>query len=147
MAWDLVTGPDAGVWTAAQVGTAYVPEVEEAIGLRHNGSFVAGTIYEDWNGKSIVAHIAVAGRMTPAFVSAIFDYPFNVCGAHKIICPIPSDNARSINLATKMGFRQEACLKDATPTGDMLLFTLTRSNCRFLEERYGKKSTRAPACA
>jgi RimJ/RimL family protein N-acetyltransferase len=147
MAWDIATGPDAGMWTALQVGTFFVPGTEEAIGLKRRGEFVAGVIYEDWNGKSIVAHIAVAGRMTPTFLWAIFDYPFNVCGAHKVICPIPADNVRSIALATNMGFRQEARLADAAPSGDILLFTLIKSNCRFLKERHGKKETRTAADA
>lgn len=145
MGWHITSGSEAGVWAATQIGCVFRPEYDTAIGLQRGGEFVAGVIYEGWNGKSIVAHIAVSGRMTPAFLAAIFDYPFRVCGAQKVICPVPSDNARSIKLATNMGFMQEARIQDAAPTGDVLLFTLTKSNCRFIEERYGKECTISPA--
>ena len=147
MGWHIVTGHVAGEWIAKTLGCAYFPERSEAIGLQNPNGFVAGVIYEDWNGKSLVTHIAVTGCMTSAFLAAIFDYPFNVCGAHKIIAPVSSDNARCIGLVKNMGFAEEARLKDASPTGDILLFTLCKNDCRFLKERYGKKSTRAPARA
>jgi L-amino acid N-acyltransferase YncA len=144
MGWHLTTGPDAGAWVARQINGSYQPGCV-AIGLKRGDAFTAGVLYEQWNGRSIVAHIAVRGRMTPAFLAAIFDYPFKVCGAQKVICPIPSDNARSIRLATNMGFREEARIKDAAPTGDILLFTLAKSECRFLEDRYGQKCAYATA--
>jgi RimJ/RimL family protein N-acetyltransferase len=148
MGWHLVTGPEAGAWVAAQIDGSYQPG-STAIGLwRASDAFdglVAGVLYEQWNGVSIVAHIAISGRMTPAFLAAIFDYPFHVCGVRKVISPIASDNLRSIKLAINMGFEHEATLKDAAPTGDILLFTLTKTKCRFLEDRYGKKCPRAPA--
>ena len=147
MAWDIATGPDAGMWAAEQIGTFFVPGTEEAIGLKRHGTFVAGVIYEDWNGKSIVCHIAITGRMTPDYLWAIFDYPFNVCGAHKIIAPICADNDRCIKMVTNMGFREEARLAEASPRGDILLFTLLKTNCRFLKERHGKKETHAAARA
>jgi len=147
MGWDIVTGPDAGAWTAAQIGTAFLPSAETCIGLTRHGEFVAGVIYEDWNGKSIVAHIAITRCITPAYLAAIFDYPFNVCGAHKIICPVCSDNPRAIKLVSNMGFAIEAALKDAAPTGDILIFTLTKADCRFLKEHHGKEKASAAACA
>ena len=138
MGWHLVTGADAGNWVAEQINGSY-QDGTTAIGLKAHGVFSAGVLYEQWNGRSIVAHIAVSNRMTPAFLAAIFHYPFIVCGAHKVLCPIPSDNARSISLATRMGFDLEARLRDAAPTGDILIFTLTKANCRFLKDRYGTK--------
>jgi len=147
MGWDIVSNnPRAGIWVASQIdGACYVPGTV-SLGLLHNNKFVAGVNYEQFNGRSIVALIAVKGRMTPAFLAAIFDYPFCVCGVHKIICTIDSNNARSIRLCRKMGFSQEGNIKAAaTSGGDLLIYTLEKSNCRFLKERYGKKSTRAPA--
>lgn len=141
----LVTGPVAGAWVAAQINGSYSAGHSEAIGLMHGDRMVAGVLYEQWNGRSIVAHIAVSGRITRAFLAAIFDYPFRVAAVHKIICPIPADNVRSVALATNMGFHEEARLTDAAPTGDVLLYTLTKSNCRFLGDRYGQKRSNAAA--
>lgn len=148
MGWHLITGREAGEWVAKQIKGHYAPHNSVAIGLKRYDRFNAGVLYEQWNGRSIVAHIAVAGRMTPAFLAAIFDYPFNVCGAHKVICPVPSDNIRSAKLARNMGFELEARIKDAAPTGDILIHTLSKADCRFLGTKYhGKIGTVAPARA
>lgn len=145
MGWHLITGQEAGAWVAQQINGSFSPDSCEAIAVARDGVIQAGVMYDQWNKRSIMAHIAVSGRMTPAFLAAIFDYPFNECGVTKVICPITSDNARSIRLCKHMGFTQEARIKDAAPTGDVLLFTLTKSACRFLKDRYGKKCAKAAA--
>jgi len=137
MGWHISTDAAwVGPWVAEQIGGSHLPG-NVAIGLSKDGlGLVAGVLYEQWNGRSIVAHIAVRGRMTPSFLAAIFHYPFTHIGAHKVLCPVPSDNARSIRLAINMGFREEARIADAAPTGDILIFTLTKAACRFLEEKH-----------
>jgi len=148
MGWHITTDPNwVGGWIAKQIGGSFCPAHSTTIGLTPDGrQLCAGVLYEQYNGRSIVAHIAVSGRMTPAFLAAIFDYPFNVCGVEKVISPIPSDNAASIRLCAKMGFRQEGRIRDAAPNGDILLFTLPNNECRFLGHRYhGKIRARAPA--
>lgn len=77
--------------------------------------------------------------MTPSFLAAIFDYPFNVCQAGKIIVPVGSDNKESIALVKNMGFEQEGRIKDAHPEGDILLFTLARDACRFLAPKFQQR--------
>lgn len=77
--------------------------------------------------------------MTPSFLAAIFDYPFNVCQVEKIIVPVPSSNTESTGLVTNMGFTEEARIKDAHPEGDIVFFTLARDACRFLHSKYAEK--------
>lgn len=145
MGWHLTTGPLVGKWVAQQINGSYQPG-GEAIGLFRDGiGIIAGVLYEQYNRRSIVAHIAIHGRVTPAFIAAIFDYPFNVCGVNKVICPIPADNKRSIALAENMGFQEEARIRDAQPTGDILLFTLPKTQCRFLGEKFSGKIRSIPA--
>lgn len=149
MGWHIITDPTwVGPWVAERINGSHQPG-GVCIGLSNDGlSLVAGVLYEQWNGRSIVAHIAIDGRITAAFLAAIFHYPFIHCGAEKIICPIASENARSIRLASHMGFVHEATLKDAQPVGHILLFTLTKSDCRFLGEKFlGKIRTTSPGCA
>jgi RimJ/RimL family protein N-acetyltransferase len=77
----------------------------------------------------------------------MFDYPFNVCGVDKIIAPVGSKNAKAIRLVRKMGFTEEARLKDADTDGDIVFLTMTREACRYLGHRYGKKITGTAASA
>lgn len=115
----------------------YFAERSQAIGLRR-GKIVAGVIYENWNHQSIWCHIAIEGRLTPTYLAAIFDYPFNVAQVEKIIVPVGSDNAESLKMVKKMGFVEEGRIKDGRPDGDIVFLTLARDSCRYTKERYRK---------
>jgi RimJ/RimL family protein N-acetyltransferase len=146
MGGDMIEASDQiGEWVAAHGLGRYAPETSRALGLRRNGKIVAGAIYQDWNGQSVVLHIAIAGKLTPAFLGAMADYTFNVCNVEKAIAPVSSDNLNIINLIEKVGFIEEARVINATPGGDLLYFTLHRDNCRFLGERYAKRTKSASA--
>lgn len=135
----IVIGSGIGVWVAEKCGMVWTPENSQAIGLKSGDEIVAGVWYEDYNSVSVMAHIAVTGRMTRDYLWTIFDYPFVQLGVRKIVCPILEDNSASIRLATKMGFREESRLKDIHPSGDLIFHTMRREDCRYLGERYGKE--------
>jgi hypothetical protein len=145
MGGHLTSGPVVGHWTAKRVNGAFFEGGATAIGLERDGKLVAGVMYENWNGKSLMAHMAVEGRLTRDFIGAIFTYPFITCGVNKIICPISAKNSKSIKLVLNMGFICEGKIADAHPDGDVAFYTLTRANCRFIGDRYGKKRTLAAA--
>jgi len=138
VSFELITDHSAGHWTAEQTKGKYFEANSQSIGLKQNGEFVAGVIYENWNGRSIICHIAISGRLTPRYLAVIFDYPFNVCGVKKIIVPVDATNFKSVILVEKMGFTEEARIKDGMADGDMILYTLAKENCKYLGERYGK---------
>jgi len=131
LGWHIVQGADVGHWVAERIAGKYFAEGSQAIGLERDGQIIAGVIYENWNYASIVCHIAIEGRMTKTYLKAIFDYPFNVCKVKKIIVPVSSAHVKSLKLVTKMGFIEEARVKDATPDGDIIFLTLAKENCRF----------------
>ena len=139
MSFEISNSHQVGEWVAKRVRGGYWAERSQAIGLKRDGEIVAGVIYENWNHQSIVCHIAVEGRMTSAYLAAIFDYPFNVCQVQKIIVPVPSANGESVSLVQKMGFTEEARIKDAHPEGDIVFYVLARDACRYLRKRYGKR--------
>jgi RimJ/RimL family protein N-acetyltransferase len=146
MGWHIVNGPHVGHWTAAQTDGAFWPERSVAIGLERDGRLVAGTIFELWNGRSIVCHIAWQ-KVTPTYVAAVYDYAYNVANVDKIIGPISSNHTRALNLVAKMGFSEEARIKDGAPDGDIVFMTQTPDRCRFIEARYGQKITGTAASA
>ena len=131
----------AGHWVARRIFGGYFEDRSRSLGLKRDGKYVAGVIYENFNHRSFTCHIAITGRMTVAFLYAIFDYPFNVCEVEKIIVPVASENAESLKLVKNMGFTEEARIKDADPHGDIILLTMLKEDCRFLGERYGKRCT------
>lgn len=138
MGRNIVYGPPIGYWVAKQMGGAFGPETATAIGLQHpNGHIDAGVIFENWTGKSLVAHMAATGRLTRQFLGVIFRYAFEQCGVEKVILPVSSANARSNRFVQHLGFTEEARIRDADPRGDIIFYTLKKSECRFLGARYG----------
>jgi hypothetical protein len=135
----ITNGPVVGHWVAERLNSGFFEDRSRAIGLVKDERIVAGVIFENWNGRSLVAHMVAEGRLTRKFISAIFDYAFNVCDVFKIICPVSSANLKSCRLVENMGFCEEGRLKDAVPDGDNILYTMTKPGCRFLGERYGQK--------
>lgn len=141
MCFEITTDHSVGHWTAEQIEGGYFEARSRSIGLKRNGEFVAGVIYENWNRRSITCHIAITGRLTPRYLAVIFDYPFVVCDVKKIIVPVDATNSKSVTLVEKMGFTEEARIKNGMANGDLILYTLAKENCKYLGKRYGKKST------
>lgn len=95
---------------------------------------VAGVVYDGYNDKTISAHVWIRPGTTPsrAWYGAIFDYPFNRLGVHKIIGQVNSSNDAAVRLDSHFGFIKEAVVKDYYPTGDLVLYTMTKDQCRIL---------------
>ena len=125
----------------SRVDYGFLETRANAIGLKRKDEFIAGVIYENWNHQSIWCHFAIQGQLTPAYLAAIFDYPYNICQVEKIICPVGSDNEQSIKVVKKMGFTEEGRIKEGRPHGDIVFYTLRRNDCRFLNTRYSKRIT------
>jgi len=138
----IVSGPEVGHWVAQRVDGGFFEGRATALGLKRNDEIIAGVIYENWNHKSIWCHIAIEGRLTPEYLAAIFDYPFNICQVEKIIVPVGSENEESLRLVKKMGFAEEARIKDGRPDGDIVFLTLAHENCRYIGERYAARLRR-----
>lgn len=128
-----------GPWIASQTRMIWKPEGTETIGLARDGRLVAGVWYEDWNPQSITTHIAIDDVISRLYLHVIFHYPFVQLCVQKIIAPVLADNSESIRLVEKMGFKEEARLKDVHPTGDMVFYVMNKQDCKYLGARYGKR--------
>jgi hypothetical protein len=95
---------------------------------------IAGVIYDGYNGRSIAAHIHVADDKVPSreWYSAIFDYPFNRLGVNKILGQVAENNTKARLLDDHFGFVIEGVIKDYSIDGDLVLYTMTRDQCRVL---------------
>ena len=125
-----------GPWVGRKAFLQFTPEDSKVIGLERAGEIVAGVIYTGWNGRSICCHIAVQGLLTPSYLAAIFHYPFIHCGAEKIIAQVAESNEESRRFCKKLGFTEECRIADSHPDGAIIIYTMTREACRFIEPRY-----------
>jgi RimJ/RimL family protein N-acetyltransferase len=127
-----------GQWVAFQNKGAFSVDTATALGLqKESGDIVAGVIYENWNGRSIIAQMAIRGMLTRKFLGAVFRYPYVQLGVEKVILIVATGNDKSNRFARHLGFTEECRVRDADPSGDLVIYTLKKSDCRFLGEAYG----------
>ena len=114
----------------------------QAIGLEDDGELIAGVLFDNYNGASICMHVAaVQGKrwMTRDYLWYCFYYAFVEIGVRRITGLVPESNMDARRFDEHLGFKIETRLKDAHPTGDMLIYVMFKEDCRFLEmKRHGK---------
>lgn len=137
----IVFGEHVCRWTAEMTGGTYYAGSGQGIGLEKDGVLIAGVLFDNCNGRSVQMHVASDGTrrwMTREYLAVCFDYPFNQLKVKKIVGLVDSANTDAQRFDMALGFRHEATLKDAGRQGDLLLLTMTREQCRFLDARYAK---------
>jgi RimJ/RimL family protein N-acetyltransferase len=99
-----------------------------------DGKAIAGVVYDGFNTTSIGAHIWIDEGAKPhkEWIAAIFDYPFNRLGVKKIVGQVNSRNEEAQKLDEHFGFILEARVTDYFEEGDLLLYTMTKEQCRIL---------------
>lgn len=96
---------------------------------------MGGVIYESLTGGCIFMHQAgfhknwLVGNM----MWIVFDYPFNHLQVSKVAGTINSKNEELLAFNRRLGFKEEARIKDAYPDGDMIVMTMDRAACRWLK--------------
>jgi hypothetical protein len=137
----VVTGQDEvfGPWLAKLLGNEWVPGKGSIIGLWEDGiGPVAGCLYESCNGASVVGSLAGIGRkwMNREYLWYCYYYPFEELKVNKIIGIVESSNLEARRLDEHMGFTLEATLVGCAPKGDLLIYTMTKSQCRWLNLKH-----------
>lgn len=103
----------------------------------------AGVIYDNYNSVSVCCHIWVAPGFRPSreWYGAIFDYPFNKLGVRKLVGQVAERNKSAAKLDEHFGFVKEAVIKDFSPDGDLIIYTMTRDQCRVLNAPMWSRTT------
>jgi hypothetical protein len=126
-----------GLALAAETGATFNPLVDICIARHGRNGLMGGVLCSNYTGRGGSVSMHVAG-MQPHWVShdllwVSFDYPFNQLGVKKIFGQVPVSNKQAIDFDLKLGFRPELVIKDVYPDCDMLLLSMYREHCRFLD--------------
>lgn len=126
-----------GPWVCERAGGQYQPGRFKAIGrVTEEGQIMAGVLYEETNGVSVVCHIAGEGRWANRhFLWVIFHYPFVQLGLNRITTIIEPQNVKSQEFVKKLGFELETALEGSHPLGDLQIYRIFKRDCRWLEEK------------
>lgn len=101
-----------------------------------DGRVVGAVGYDGFNGASVHMHSAGDGNwVTKKLLWAAFDYPFNACKLGMVIGVVPSGNAQALKFNENLGFTTQCKLEGAHPDGSLILMTMRREQCRFLNLR------------
>jgi len=136
MSGQLVIGRGVVEWVASQTNEYGNFGTETGIGWAKHGKIVAGVAYANWNGKNVECHIASDGSkrwLTKQYLWTIFHFPFCQLGAERITVVVGQGNADSTRFVKHLGFKLEARLAGAHPTGDLLIFRQFKTECPWIK--------------
>lgn len=126
---------ELGPWMCERQGCAWMG-VGETIGLMDaDNSPLAVACFDNYNKVNINVHLAaVSGKrwLNREFLWYCFYYPFVQLGVKRITGIAASSNTEVRKFMLNIGFTLEATLKDAHPDGDLLVYCMTKDNCRWL---------------
>lgn len=125
-----------GEWVCDRTGGTWSADATTSLGIAQDSILIAGVLYDNFNGANIQMHVAAeAGKywLTKEFLYEVFFYPFEYLQCRRATAIIPSSNAASLNICRRLGFTQEAVLKEAHPEGDLLVFSLLKTDCKWLK--------------
>jgi RimJ/RimL family protein N-acetyltransferase len=111
------------------------PELDQCISRTENGELLGGGIYTNYTRRSICMHIA---SFDPKWLNrdllwVAFHYPFEQLNVQKIIAMVPSSNFKALEFDTKLGFKEEAVIRDVYQTGDMIVLSMYKDDCKWLK--------------
>jgi RimJ/RimL family protein N-acetyltransferase len=133
----IVAGPGVVEWVAKRTNEYGNFGAAVGIGIERNGELAGGVALNEYNGVNINMHVAAAHPrwLTREFLFVIFDYCFRQAGVRRITGLVGEGNTRARRFDEKVGFKLETRLKDADPSGDLLVYVMRKEGCRWLKWR------------
>lgn len=129
-----MNNPEHGYAIAEAAGVIFNPEADVIISRLSNEELVGGVLYNGYTRASINMHVAA---FSPRWGSrdmlwVCFDYPFNQLGCKKVFGQVPSKNEHALEFNLKLGFKIETLIPDVFPEDDLLVVSMVREDCRWL---------------
>lgn len=138
----VVDKPWVGQWMSSELNRTFDPSRMTSIGVfdTEKNCLVAGVYYEGFTGYNIFMHYALQpGAVTRDALWYVFYYPFVELGCSRITGMVWEENEKSLRVAHKLGFREEARIAGASKAGkDIIVLRMLKEECRWLVR--GKRS-------
>lgn len=112
----------------------YELSMSRFIGLETNGKLVAVAGFDSYNGASMQVHLAITGRLTRKFIRHVYNYAFNTAKVYKLVGLVSSTNEKALKFDFHSGFVEEGRVVGGYPDGDIVILTMTRKQCRYLDK-------------
>lgn len=125
----------AAMQVAAAAPCDYNEGKDHCVARVKDGKLLGGVIFQGYTGASVELHVAGFHPrwLTRDFLWVAFAYPFIQLNCKKIIGRVVESNRRALEFDLKLGFTEEARVKDVYPdSGDLIILTMRREQCRWL---------------
>lgn len=126
-----------GTMICEAAGAAFNPLVDQCIArVTPQGNLRGGMAYTNYTGLggSISMHVAGFDRrwLSRDLLWVAFSYPFDQLCLKQIFGQVHARRFADLNLFLSAGFRAVTTIEDVYPDGDMILLSMYREDCRFL---------------
>lgn len=124
-----------GFAIAKAIGVMFNPVCDVSIVRVEDGQLLGGALYQGYTGASIRIHVV---GFHPRWIDRdalwmAFHYPFDQLGCTKVIGFVPSINLKALDFNRKLGFKEEARISDVFRGADLVIMSMRREDCRWLE--------------
>lgn len=119
-------------YAIANETSPFNPTKDVVIARVESGELLGGVIFQGYTGASIQIHVA---GFHPQWINRdmlwiTFHYPFVQLKCKRLVGLVPSSNQKAIAFNTKLGFKEEARVKEIYPSGDLIIMTMTKDDAR-----------------
>jgi hypothetical protein len=125
-----------GFKIATAIPRPFNPDIDKVISkVTPEGNLMGGVIYDGFTGGCIFMHQAGFSKnwLVGDMMWIVFDYQFNQLHVNKVAGTINSNNKELLDFNLRLGFKEEARIKNAYRDGDMVVLTMERAACRWLK--------------
>jgi RimJ/RimL family protein N-acetyltransferase len=104
------------------------------IGTSRNGIICGGVVFYSYNYANIWMHSASESKywLSKEYLKYMFEHAFVTCGVKRITGFVDENNTHARKFNEHIGFELETKLKEASPSGDVLVYTMWKENCKWL---------------
>lgn len=120
------------IWVMQQPNGRWHPDMQAIGDIGIDGKLIAGIAVESENDNCMWGHLRIIAPPSKQFWINAADYIFNQRGKKRFSAVVEADNIDAVMVNLHIGFVLEAVLKEAGRDGDLLIMTLWKKNCRFL---------------
>lgn len=123
-------------WLCKQIGLPWSPDLR-CIGEIGRHAHIRGVIgYNNYNRASVQMHVAgEPGWVSRHILYAAFHYPFVALKCNVVLGLVPSGNKEALRFNRRLGFETLIELEGGHPDGALIMMSMRKENCRWLDMR------------
>jgi hypothetical protein len=127
--------PGAGDWIMKQVEGYFTLGRDHSFSSHVDGEILGGIVVANYMGASATMHMAGGDAQwcSRDLLWMAFNYAFEQLGCRKLFGPVRADNYNALHINLRGGWSIETVLRDAYKDTHMVLLSMTKDQCPWLE--------------